>query len=268
MLDKLPYLLHHNDMYQLSCQSCGSAFSVDGLDRRLAIVHCSNCGVLYDLTKTRNTANEPRYVGVQQSDEANINTVFASQAPTVIRERPVAAKPQKFSFAKTDSRTVISWQWRRAESYIVLGIVMFFVVVTLHMQLTGPKSMLLFIGFLLAYVCMLYGAFAFFINETTICADERLLTVRHAPLPGWPELTIDSSMIEQLFVSERKITKKKRTYTYFRVNAVLRDNTLKRISSSFPELEQAVFLEQEIERTLKIRDRRVAGEIKAPSKSI
>jgi len=44
-------------MNQLSCNSCGSALEVDGFDRRLAVVHCSHCGVMYDLTKPRNTAN-------------------------------------------------------------------------------------------------------------------------------------------------------------------------------------------------------------------
>ena len=42
---------------------------------------------------------------------------------------------------------------------------------------------------------------------------------------------------------------------YF-LNAVMRDNSMKRLSYPLPKIEQTLYLEQEFERVLRIRDRR------------
>ncbi len=107
------------------------------------------------------------------------------------------------------------------------------------------------------------------INSTTVTVNENRLTVRHSPLPWFPAPTIDASSIEQLFVSEGYTQSKDGTRTpYYLLNAVLRDNALKRLSTRFPDIEQALYLEQEFERVLHIRDRSVAGEVRGTTRHI
>jgi len=209
-------------MKKLSCKSCGSALQVDGFDRRLAVVHCSHCGVMYDLTKSRAEAN-------------TLQNPVAQTSPDTTR---------------TNKQNPESG----AESEILLS---------------SGRPGFVHIIFVLVALGVLYRASANLFNSTTITADENQLTVRHSPIPWLPAPTISSSSVEQLFVSEGHTESKNgRRTPYYVLNAVLRDNSLKQLSSSLPDIEQALYLEQEFESVLHIRDRRVAGEVLGTSRHI
>ncbi len=261
-------------MNQLSCQSCGSALEVEGFDRRLAVVHCSHCGVMFDLTKPRSTGGSDDIINAghdvvpttdgQQEAAENID----AESPREAGSRAVAAMPQGFSASGDDQHFAVTWAWRGASSVLLLGVACFWnVIVFRHLNAAGfdvVRGAFLAIG-----LGLLYRSIAGVINSTTISADEKWLKVRHAPLPWYPAPTIDSSSIEQLFVSEGfSETKDGNKTPYYLLNAVLRDNSLKRLSNRLPSIEPALYLEQEFERALQIRDRPVAGEVRGDTRHV
>ena len=253
-------------MKKLSCKSCGSALQVEGFDRRLAVVHCSHCGVMYDLTKTRaevdtsqNPSTEPT-PGVQLTDQ---NPESGKEA----LQRPVAAMPAGFNVTRNGKLTV-RWSWRNASAMIGVAAAIFMNLIIIF-QINNSSSNMIQILFLTMTIGVLYRACAGIFNSTVITVDENQLTVRHSPLPWFPAPTINSSSVEQLFVSEGYTKSKNGTRTpYYVLNAVLRDNALKQLSSKLPDMEQALYLEQEFERALHIRDRRVAGEVRGTTRHI
>ena len=266
-------------MNQLSCNSCGSALEVDGFDRRLAVVHCSHCGVMYDLTKPRNTANvsEAEVAGDAAIAGTGIKLTADGQhiaesdngvSMHEVSSRAVASMPEGFSVSGEGQQLVVSWSWLSASSIVLLGFACFWnVMIFLFLSSGGFK--LLPVIFMVVGLGLLYRGIAGVVNETTISADDKWLKVRYWPLPWFPAPTIDSSSIEQLFVSEGFTKDKDGEETpYYILNAVLRDNSLKQLSNRLPSIEPALFLEQEFERTLRIRDRPVAGEVRGDTRHV
>ncbi|ASJ72884.1 hypothetical protein IMCC3135_13995 [Granulosicoccus antarcticus IMCC3135] len=252
-------------MNQLSCQSCGSPLQVDGFDRRLAVVHCSHCGVLFDLTKPRTTHDTDSAshsaANVQPAQNVNVKT------EDVASSRPVAAMPPGFSVTGNGQLSV-RWSWRSISSLFLLGFAVLWNLLLLFKL--GSTGIDLIRGvFALAGFGLLYRGLAGVLNSTTITVNENQLTVRHSPMPWYPAPTIDAASIEQLFVSEGYTQSKNGTRTpYYLLNAVLRDNASKRLSTRFSDIGQALYLEQEFERVLHIRDRSVAGEVRGTIRNI
>lgn len=258
-------------MKKLSCKSCGSALQVDGFDRRLAVVHCSHCGVMYDLTKSRAEANTLQNPVAQTSPDTTRtnkqNPESGAESEREVLQRPVAAMPAGFNVSRNGKLTV-RWNWRNASAMLGAGMAVFFNIVVIILLSSGRPGFVHII-FVLVALGVLYRASANLFNSTTITADENQLTVRHSPIPWFPAPTISSSSVEQLFVSEGHTESKNgRRTPYYVLNAVLRDNSLKQLSSSLPDIEQALYLEQEFESVLHIRDRRVAGEVLGTSRHI
>ena len=266
-------------MNPLSCKTCGSALEVEGFDRRLAVVHCSHCGVMYDLTKPRNTADANAVEVAVDADVAGADMkpttdeqLVAENANGVsmheVSSRAVASMPEGFNVSRKDQHLVVSWSWFSAQSLFLLGFAVIWNVMIL-VVLSGAGFQLSLVIFMLIGLGLLYRGVAGLVNETIISADEKWLKVRYWPLPWFPAPTIDSSSIEQLFVSEGFTKDKEGVETpYYILNAVLRDNSLKKLSNRLPTIEPALFLEQEFERTLRIRDRPVAGEVRGDTRHV
>lgn len=259
--------MHPVPMNQLSCQSCGSPLQVDGFDRRLAVVHCSHCGGLFDLTRQRTAVDAETNPVAQSAADVQFainDDVGSSQAANA---RPVAAMPAGFTVTG-DGQLSVRWSWRSASTLFLLGFaVLWNLIVLVQFGITGLD--LFRVVFLLLGLGLLYRGIAGVINSTTIAVDENVLTVRHSPLPWFPAPTIDISAIEQLFVSEGHTKSKNGTRTpYYLLNAVLRDNSMRRLSTRLPDIGQALYLEQEFERVLHIRDRNVAGEVRGTTRLI
>jgi hypothetical protein len=105
-----------------------------------------------------------------------------------------------------------------------------------------------------------YGAAAMFLNRTVIRAEGGSLSVRHGPLPWRQGPTIPSSGIAQVFTREDRPKQDSGSPTYS-VHAVRRDGTRVRLLGTVPSADHALFLEQAVERHLKIADRSVPGEV-------
>jgi hypothetical protein len=229
--------------------------SASDLDRRLGIVSCRHCGAIYDLTR----------VGRPPTDAADSPPVERKES----LDRAPAAMPHGFTVEKGGSDLLrIRWRWFKP---MALFLVFFCVVwngilIGVYSLGTSTDAGLPFIVYLfpLGHVAvglgLTYYTVALFLNRTTVTVKPHELRVRHAPLPWSPSHTIPVRDLEQLYV-ERKVTHTKNgTDVTFQLMAVTRAHTGRELIGGLSELDQALYLEQEIESVLGLRDRPVAGE--------
>ena len=83
----------------------------------------------------------------------------------------------------------------------------------------------------------------------------------NGPIPYPGNRTLDAGQISQLYCRERVRRGKQSTYFTYDVNAAIEGQKEQKIVSGLDESEQALFIEQEIERFLKIPDTYVKGEV-------
>ncbi len=100
------------------------------------------------------------------------------------------------------------------------------------------------------------------VNSTTYRINRQRIVLTHHPLP-WPSKTLDLDGVEQLYVKQHVSTsssngRSSTTITYS-LNKVMRDGRHIKIDSNL-QPEAALFIEQEIERLLRLENVPVRGE--------
>jgi hypothetical protein len=130
--------------------------------------------------------------------------------------------------------------------------------------LRGPQLMMLVFPLLHvgAGLGISYFTACRFLNRTVVDVSPREIRVTVGPLP-WPgNRTVSPMQVAQVFREEIvRQTKNGRSITY-NVSAALKDQSKVKLLSGLDSPDQALFLEQEIERHLGIRDQPVAGEMR------
>ena len=128
----------------------------------------------------------------------------------------------------------------------------------------GPQ--LMFLLFPLIHVAVGVGLTYFtvcsFVNRTVIDVSPREISVRIGPLPWRGNRSVAPMQIAQIYREEIvRQTKNGQSITY-ELSAVLKDGKKLKLLSGLHGADQALYLEQEIERHLGIRDQAVAGEMR------
>jgi hypothetical protein len=108
---------------------------------------------------------------------------------------------------------------------------------------------------------LLYYVLAGYLNRTVITVNRSLFTIKHTPLP-WPGNKLLNPLdMTQLYCKERMHRNKNSiSYTY-EVHAISKDNEHTKLITGLDNSEQALYIEQEIERFLNIEDQPVRGEL-------
>ncbi len=110
-------------------------------------------------------------------------------------------------------------------------------------------------------VGLAYYVLAGYINKTYIRADWSNVSVRHVPLPWWGNQNIEARDIKQVYVKERISRSRRGSSVTFEVHVLTHSGKNLKLLSGLPNSEQALFIEQEIEKFLHIQDVPVRGEM-------
>ena len=125
---------------------------------------------------------------------------------------------------------------------------------------------LMFILFPLLHVVvgvgLTYYVLTGYLNKTFIDVDFNSVTVKHKPLPLWGNKTVPSNSIVQLYCKQDMFLGSRSSYRTFAVHAITRERKNIKLIAGLDTSEQALFIEQEIERFLNIEDKPVKGEIR------
>lgn len=115
---------------------------------------------------------------------------------------------------------------------------------------------------IVAGVAVTYYAISGFFNVTKIQVSKRQIQIIHKPLPWIGNKKIDSLDIKQLYVKEkisRGQNNNSNTASY-EVHVITNSGRVTKLLKGFPTSEQALFVEQEIEKYLAIKNKQVRGE--------
>lgn len=191
---------------------------------------------------------------------------FGEDVPSV-RERPVVMQPRSVEVLREGGALVFTHRWFTLAALFLTvftlfwdGFLVFWYAIALQ-----PGTPLMMKVFPLIHVAaglgITYYTLCCYVNRTTLTLDRGHLSVRHGPLP-WPgNVDMGTSEIRQLYCEE-KINRGKNGVTFtYTLHALLRNGTRKKLLSGIDSPEVPLFMEQQLEQWMKLRDEPVRGEL-------
>ncbi len=234
---------------QVTCKQCGSEIPVENLNLDRMIAKCTECNAVFNF--------EDQMEDTDREQPA---------------EKPEVSMPKGFQVENRGQELIITRRWFGL-MFIFLAFFCViwdgFMVFWFGMAFSEGSLMMAGFGTLHAAVGigLTYYVLAGFFNKTVITVGGRNFTVKHRPLP-FPGKELDPNDIEQLYCKEivnRRSSSSGGSSTYFtyELHALTRDGKHQKVLKGLTEVEQILYVEQEIERFLGIKDRsvEVRGEV-------
>lgn len=231
---------------EISCLKCGASLSRSDIDTRLNVVKCSHCNSLFSLEN---------YSSDSEVEKSKVH------------ERQPVPMPAKLKLLYKGTSFVIQRKWFSAKYIFLLFFTVFWnaFMVGWHAISLSQGMMIMSVAGLLhtaVGVFIAYITIAGFLNKTDIIIKRGQLVVKHYPLP-WPgSKNISTNEIEQLYCKENISRSKNGTTRTYEVKVILNNRTDQSLVKNMEDVQQALFIEQEIENKLGIENREVAGEYK------
>jgi hypothetical protein len=191
------------------------------------------------------------------------------QAPAT--QRGDVPRPSKFQIDDDGASLRISWRWFSPVVFFLLPFAIAwnaFLIGWYSMATVMPGEpfgmRLVFLVFPIAHVAvgvgLAYSVLALLMNRSLVTVDRGTVTVSHGPLP-WPGATVDADRIEQLYCSREERKSDNNTQQSYSLRAKLKDGSTKVLLQNVSASEETLYLEQALEKHLKIRDLPVKGEL-------
>lgn len=224
-------------LIELKCRNCGSQLAPEDISPQLAAARCQHCNALFAL-------------------------------PTAAREpipRPEVPLPDGYAVDLRYSTLEITHRWSRKKAWGLLFFAILwngFLVVWHSIALSqGHWFMSLFalihtgIG-----VWLIYAVTAQFLNSSVIRVNAEAVEVHHGPVKMKRNRELPAGDIQQFYCKEKVRRHKNGSSTSYGVEAVMNDDKRQTLVDGLDQPDQALFLEQQIEKHLGIADRPVSGE--------
>jgi hypothetical protein len=228
---------------QILCESCGAVVAGERIDLQRNLATCTACNQVFNC-------------------QAQLDDLGAGE---LLTRRPPVPLPKGVQVFHRSNGLRIVRRWFSAKAFVLLifacfwdgFLVLWFTLATRH----GQWSMAAF-GSLHALVGLglSYWVVALFVNNTVVTVLHGQLEVRHGPWPVPGNRCLPAQDLEQLYTRERVSHSENGTSISYELRARRRDGTDIKLVGSLERAEQAMYMEQQIEAFLGIKDRRVAGE--------
>ena len=167
------------------------------------------------------------------------------------------------SLEKTTDGIVITRLWRNLPLGGIIFIISAYLFIT-SLNRRAEWSGLNFASLIFNVVVLALGyhALALLINKTRITVTHGSINVSHGPLPwlGWREIA--AGMVEQLYCKETIVRTNNGPSLSYETWILLSDGTNSKLVGSGLEVEQALYIEQQIENILNLKDKPIAGEFR------
>lgn len=227
----------------ITCKRCGAFISADDVNMQALAAKCRSCSAVFSI-----------------ADQVAPATGFAPQA------RLDVPLPQRFTVERPGGALEISWRWYTPAAIFLTAFAVFwngFICMWVAAALSGGAGFFaLFATFhALVGVAMAYGALTMFLNTTRVAASYNMLSVRHGPLPSFGNLDLPRDGLRQLYCVERLSSSRRSRSLSYDLQAVKADGSAVTVLRGLESAEQALYLEQELERFMSIKDEPVRGEI-------
>jgi len=187
--------------------------------------------------------------------------------------------PERITRELLPSGLRLSYRWLKPAAYFLVAfcvfwngfLVIWYAAATADLDLSkgfdallGPRLMMLLFPLLHVAVGigLTYFTACLFVNRTIIDVSPREIRVQVGPLPWRGNVAVAPGQVAQVYREEIvRHTKNGRSVSYH-LSVATKDGRKLKLLSGVPSADQALFLEQEIERHLGIRDQPVTGEMR------
>lgn len=233
----------------MNCPNCSSEL-VPG--ENSALLQCRDCNIWLP-------------AGSRGLTRASGSSAAPSPTAPPLPKRKVSL-PAKFKVNPSAREFELRWRWWGGFSWFWLVFAGIWNLITLPMTvmmlLEGEFGFeLLFMApFMLVGAATGYLALAYLLNSSRLSVTRGELTLSHGPLP-YGGKTYPARRLEQLFCQQYEAGQVNHRPVYaFRVQVLLREGGQEVLVSGLDTLEEALYLERQIEERLNIEDRPVSGE--------
>lgn len=160
-------------------------------------------------------------------------------------------------------RTWLGWQTIFLTGFAIIwdGFLFFWYSTALGFGAVNMMMVLFPLLHVAAGVGITYTALAGWVNTTRITVDQGKITVRHGPLPWLGNKDLDGANLKQLYSKEKVSRGRNSTSVTYEVHVITAAGTNEKLVSGLDSSEQALYVEQEIERHFHIQDTPVRGQI-------
>ncbi|MBM80993.1 MAG: hypothetical protein CMJ78_10425 [Planctomycetaceae bacterium] len=229
-------------LIDLTCKKCKGELSLEDTDQEMHILRCRHCHAVFALRKKGEPPSEPA------------------------REKRFVEMPARCNIERGNDHLKITWRWFTvAVWFLIFFAVMWNGFMVFWHSMTISKGLWFMSAFGLIHtavgVGLVYYIFALFINHTEITVSDGSIRVSHGPLPWGGNKTVSADSVSQLFCYERIRRTKNGGRNYSYEVKIARDRGRNQtLVAGLHDVEQAMFIEQEIEEFLGIEDRPIRGE--------
>jgi len=222
---------------------------------------CPQCKANIPVEQLNPTQRTARCVDCQSS--VPVTNPFSTKHTPAALYWPSLTLPNGFNLTGSGSTFTVTWRWFGSKYIFLIFFCLIWDLITFN--LVGAAGWAaLFIPHVWVAVGVTYYTLAGLVNHTEIRVDANQLTVTHGPLPYWGNKQFSSDTLGQLY-SKKRTHRTKRTTTYtYELHAYTRTGRSVTLLKGLDKPQQALFLEQEIERFLDIKDKSIAGELVDP----
>lgn len=235
-----------------TCPACGTPLRETDISRQTMAGRCPACHTLVDL---------------QAAGFAAPPSALAGGEPGEAREMMPVPMPARVHVETRGRDLVIVRRWF-SWAYllmVVFCVLWFGFLATWYGIVFAAEAPLIFKLFPLIHVAaglvIAYATLAGFVNRTTFAIERDHLTVRHGPLPWRGNLDVSTLQLEQLFCTQKISRGRNGTTLRYNVEGLTKDGRHLKVVSGLDTREQALFIEQTLERHLGIKNRRVRSEM-------
>ncbi|MFV9503033.1 MAG: hypothetical protein AB4911_00565 [Oscillochloridaceae bacterium umkhey_bin13] len=231
---------------EISCRRCGVRIPAVDVNLHTMAAKCQACHAVFSI-----------------ADQFGSTSTLASAA-VAPRDLPM---PERFVVEYPAGALQISWRWFTPAA---LGLLLFavfwngFVCFGVAMALAaGEGAAVLFASIhILAGIGVGYASLTMLFNRTTIEVTHGALTINHGPLPVTGYRHLPREQLRQLYGVEATRRSNKRTVIVYHLQALSNDDKQITLIDGLESAQQVLYLEQEIERFLGIRDEPIKGELR------
>ncbi len=236
--------------HQLACKSCGKPVPAEDVNLDKALAKCRLCHAVFDITEI---------VGREASRAAE----------------EAIPKPRRFTIENWGPELVLSWRWYTHALWIAIPFLVIWngflvvwyaaAVAAMNDDKSGIAAYIMLL-FPLIHVAIgvggIYAVLCGFCNRTVIRVSGGELSVRHGPIPYPGNRQIPTADIKQLYCTETIHRGKRSSRTTYNVMVKVREGDKLTLLSGLDDLDQGLYVEQQIEKHLNIQDKRVPGQVR------
>jgi len=228
----------------ITCARCGAPIPAEDVNIASLAAKCRSCNAVFSIAGQ--VGGGPGWAPAPQLD---------------------VPLPDRFVVERQGGALQITWRWFTPVAFVFAAFGLFwslFVCFWIGMVLAAGVGSFALFGAIHAAVgvFLIYTAIAMFVNSSHVDASYGSLSVRHGPLP-WPgSRTLPTASIRQIYGVERVRRSRRSTSTVYDLQAITAEGGGVTLIKSLQSVEQALFLEQQLERFLGIADAPVPGELR------